>query len=62
MTIDGKKCNCNTVLPFKTQSLNDMEAQNDQFIMTDYSTIKNFPFMIEHTIQMANIWYDENFL
>lgn len=38
-----------------------MPPYSDKFFNVDYSTIKNFPFMMEHAIEMSKIYFEEYF-
>ena len=57
----GTKCKSQIIIPFLTQNYGETSDPFKIFISMDTSK-KNFPYKIEHTIQWANDYFEENLL
>jgi ubiquitin-activating enzyme E1 len=55
----GSKCNVQVIIPHKTLSYGSTQDPPEQTIPV--CTLKNFPYMIEHTIQWARELFEELF-
>ena len=56
----GTKCNSQVIIPFQTQSYNDSQDPEEEGI--PLCTLKNFPYLIEHTIQWARDLFEGVFV
>lgn len=56
----GTKCNSQVIIPYQTQSYTDSQDPEEKEIPA--CTLKNFPYQIEHTIQWARAFFDDNFV
>jgi ubiquitin-activating enzyme E1 len=56
----GTKCNSQVVIPKKTQSYGDSQDPPEESI--PLCTLKNFPHLIDHTIQWARDYFEGEFV
>lgn len=56
----GTKCNSQIIIPFKTESYSDSQDPEEEGI--PLCTLKNFPYLIEHTIQWARDLFEGVFV
>jgi len=56
----GTKCNSQVIIPHQTQSYNDSRDPDEESI--PLCTLKNFPYLIEHTIQWARDLFEGVFV
>ncbi len=56
----GTKCNSQVIIPHETQSYNDSRDPDEESI--PLCTLKNFPYLIEHTIQWARDLFEGVFV
>lgn len=56
----GTKCNSQVIIPHQTQSYGDSQDPDEESI--PLCTLKNFPHLIEHTIQWARDYFEGIFV
>jgi len=56
----GTKCNSQIIIPHQTESYNDSQDPEEEGI--PLCTLKNFPYLIEHTIQWARDLFEGMFV
>lgn len=56
----GTQCNSQLILPYLTESYQDSSDQEEKNIPV--CTIRNFPYLIDHTIEWARDYFEKQFV